>query len=205
MISSPYNSCFLSRKLIQKRKNFEYRLARRTKGKAEIINYVNYEKKLLELLKLRRKVSALCHTKRRKNYMLFLHVQTCTDRIVYCFYMCRHVVQTWEVAWKRKQYLISILSLQQLHMNEKKDSIDNAIAKRCIENLMTLTRTWPRHLDTWALRIQFAEFLGWKEEVCELDGFQSLKSQYIYIYCIYVYLHCSISACFLLIMYGKNV
>lgn len=66
-------------------------------------------------------------------------------------------------------------------MNEKKDSIDNAIAKRCIENLMTLTRTWPRHLDTWALRIQFAEFLGWKEEVCELDGFQSLKSQYIYI------------------------
>lgn len=104
------------RKLIQKRKNFEYRLARRTKGKAEIINYVNYEKKLLELLRLRRK---------------------------------------------------------QLHMSEKKDSVDNAIAKRCIENLMTLTRTWPRHLDTWAFRIKFAEFLGWKEEVCRAYYAQS--------------------------------
>ncbi|XP_042866469.1 U3 small nucleolar RNA-associated protein 6 homolog [Penaeus japonicus] len=96
------------RKLIQKRKNFEYRLARRTRSKLELINYVNYEKKLLELLRIRRK---------------------------------------------------------QLNLNEKRGSIDGAIAKRCIEKLVVLTRMWPRHLDTWALRIKFTEFLGWKEEV----------------------------------------
>lgn len=60
--------------------------------------------------------------------------------------------------------------LQQLNLNEKRGSIDGAIAKRCIEKLVVLTRMWPRHLDTWALRIKFTEFLGWKEEVCYLDN-----------------------------------
>lgn len=73
-------------------------------------------------------------------------------------------------------------------MSEKKDSVDNAIAKRCIENLMTLTRTWPRHLDTWAFRIKFAEFLGWKEEVSDVDTFQSLKYKFIWIVLFFIWI-----------------
>ncbi|XP_066960577.1 U3 small nucleolar RNA-associated protein 6 homolog [Macrobrachium rosenbergii] len=43
------------RAMIEKRREYEYRLIRTTKSKADYINSINYEKKLLDLLKIRRK------------------------------------------------------------------------------------------------------------------------------------------------------
>lgn len=96
------------KKLIQKRRDFEYRLARRSKRKIDFINYINYEKKLIELIKIRRK---------------------------------------------------------QIGVYEKRQQIEASISRRVLKQARLLTRLWPSHLDTWALRINFAHFIGWKEEI----------------------------------------
>ncbi|KAK8387313.1 hypothetical protein O3P69_018121 [Scylla paramamosain] len=96
------------KKLIQKRREFEYRLARRSKKKIDFVNYINYEKKLIELISIRRK---------------------------------------------------------QFGVNEKKHLIETSIAHRVLKYARLLTRLWPSHLDTWALRITFSQFIGWKEEI----------------------------------------
>lgn len=43
------------KKLIQTRRDFHYRLVRKSKNKADYINYVNYERKVIDLVKIRRK------------------------------------------------------------------------------------------------------------------------------------------------------
>ncbi|CAL4070830.1 unnamed protein product, partial [Meganyctiphanes norvegica] len=96
------------KKLIIKRKEYEYRIARRTKSKMDFINYVEYEKKLLELLKIRRKK-------------------------VNCY--------------------------------EKKSKIEGCIARRTIKQLRHMTRIWHGDLDVWAMRVEFAKYRHWKEEV----------------------------------------
>ena len=45
------------RKIINKRKRFEYKLRRRVKSEEDFINYIDYEMKVLSLIDLRRKVS----------------------------------------------------------------------------------------------------------------------------------------------------
>ncbi|XP_045584094.1 U3 small nucleolar RNA-associated protein 6 homolog [Procambarus clarkii] len=96
------------KKLIQKRRDFQYRLARRSKNKSDFFNYINYERKLIELIRIRRK---------------------------------------------------------QIGIHEKRKQIETAISKRVIRQLRYVTRVWPSHLDTWKLRICFAQFIGWKEEI----------------------------------------
>lgn len=96
------------KKLIIKRKEYEYRIARRTKSKIDYINYVEYEKKLLELLQIRRKKT-------------------------HCF--------------------------------EKKSRIEGAISRRTIKQLRYMSRIWHSDLDTWAMRVEFAKYRHWNEEV----------------------------------------
>ncbi|XP_045103605.1 uncharacterized protein LOC123499557 [Portunus trituberculatus] len=96
------------KKLIQKRREFQYRLARRSKKKIDFVNFINYEKKLIELIRIRRK---------------------------------------------------------QIGVHEKKHQIEASIARRVLKQARLLTRMWPSHLDTWALRISFSHFIGWKNEI----------------------------------------
>lgn len=93
--------------LIQKRREWEYRLARRSKSKDDYLNSIDYEKKLLELLRIRRR---------------------------------------------------------QIRIYEKYREIEGAISLRVMKRCRFMTRYWPGHLDTWALRLSFAIALGWKAE-----------------------------------------
>ncbi|XP_068222955.1 U3 small nucleolar RNA-associated protein 6 homolog [Palaemon carinicauda] len=94
--------------LIEKRREHEYRIIRMTKSKTDYINYINYEKKLLDLLKIRRK---------------------------------------------------------KMRMFEKFKEIEGAIYLRVMKRCRFMTRCWQSHLDTWALRINFARAINWKAEV----------------------------------------
>ncbi|XP_042213750.1 uncharacterized protein LOC121860610 [Homarus americanus] len=96
------------KKLIQKRRDFHYRLARRSKNKIDFMNYVDFEQKLIELIRIRRK---------------------------------------------------------QIGIREKRQQIENAIGLRVMKQLRYMSRIWPSHLDTWRLRISFAQFIGWKHEI----------------------------------------
>ncbi|KAK4309308.1 hypothetical protein Pmani_019034 [Petrolisthes manimaculis] len=96
------------KKLIEKRREHLYRLARRSRNKRDYISFAKYEQKLIELIKIRRK---------------------------------------------------------QMGIDEKARKIDLPISLRVMKHLRFLTRFWPSHLDTWALRISFASFIGWKEEI----------------------------------------
>ncbi|XP_076060004.1 U3 small nucleolar RNA-associated protein 6 homolog [Oratosquilla oratoria] len=96
------------KKLVQKRREHEYQLARRTKCRTDFVNYVVYEKKLIDLLKIRR---------------------------------------------------------EKIGIREKRREIEIAIGTRVLKQLRTMTRLWPGHLDLWTMRMDFAKYMGWKEEV----------------------------------------
>lgn len=49
----------LFRIIVKKRKEFEYKIQRRTKCKEDYLRYIQYEMDLLKLLRLRREVSLL--------------------------------------------------------------------------------------------------------------------------------------------------
>jgi U3 small nucleolar RNA-associated protein 6 len=53
-----FYSCFFSfRTIVKKRKEFEYKIQRRTKCKEDYLRYIQYEIDLLKLTRLRREVS----------------------------------------------------------------------------------------------------------------------------------------------------
>lgn len=94
--------------LTQKRKDFFYRLVRRLRNKCDVMNYIEYEMKLIELLRIRRK---------------------------------------------------------KIGMHEKQKQIEKAVFLRVMKHARYLTRMWPLHPDTWKLRIDFARFIGWQDEI----------------------------------------